>query len=385
MPQKVCMKQFLSQLPIALILVITAFVFFRYQEYFQSTLDPERSAELYGQSQYVLGEGSEAKISDSQLYEFAGYAYWQGADPTTINFEHPPLGKYYYGIFYHFLGNPYWGSLLLFALVLFACVHVSKLIGLTSVAQSIVVVLVGSLSLLQVHTRYALLDLPQLLLTLLFFSALLSLQVKLTKKWILLLGLSLGLLLSVKYMIPLILIPLFFVVVQSYIQRHVVSYLAALLIAGFIYLLSYSMFFVHGGSIMDFVAFEWYRVQWFMGKTDAPMFLIFQTLFTGSFETWWEPGSYETTLHWSVLWPVYFLLSLFGFAWAATRRQLGVVVLLLFSYLLIILYSIGAAASDRFFIQLLPFWILAVVWMLDLVLQKVNDAGQIGPSKRANK
>ncbi|MEX0896132.1 MAG: glycosyltransferase family 39 protein [Patescibacteria group bacterium] len=359
------MQKYFVYIPAGLIFLLLVAAVISYQNYFFSTIDPNESAQKYSQSQYVLGEGSPAKISDSELYEYASYAYWLGEDPATINFEHPPLAKYYYGIFFHLFGNPYWGSLLLLGLTLVVLLQLSKLLEFGIWAQSLCVLLVGSLSLFQVHTRYALLDLPQLLATLLVFMSLLQLEEKSTRLWFIILGTSLGLLLSVKYMIPIIAIPLLLVVLQSYRKKILLPYLAALGIAGIVYLVSYTVFFLHQKNMLDFLAFEWYRLQWFMGKTDAEKFVIFQTLFTGSFETWWEPGTYETTMHWSLVWPVSFVLSVLAAVRAAIVRKYQLLSLLLYSFAVLGLYSIGAAASDRFFIQLLPFWILGSVWLLE--------------------
>jgi len=72
----------------------------------------------YSRSQYVRGEAARNKIDDATLYTYAGYTYIKGEDPTNINFEHPPLAKYWIGFSYLLTGNPALLNLVLFAAAL---------------------------------------------------------------------------------------------------------------------------------------------------------------------------------------------------------------------------------------------------------------------------
>jgi predicted membrane-bound dolichyl-phosphate-mannose-protein mannosyltransferase len=371
-----------------------------------TTIDIDQYAQKYSQSQYILGEASPAKISDSELYVYASHAYWQGQDPTTINFEHPPLAKYYYGLFLWVVGNPYWGSVVLFAATLGLVAWLAHLVGLRPVTQILVLVLTGLLSLLQVHTRYALLDLPQLVGTLLFFVGffmLCSVYFGPHKRNFedlggyhvvasLFAGIGLGIVISSKYWFPWVigfagLVGLVIGVIAwfSYkkdgqlLPKHIVRalpFVGILFIAVVIYLTSYAVYFTHGHSLFDLVQFERYRFSWFMGKTDSPLFLIFQTLFTGRYETYWDPGNYEVTQHWSLLWPTSFLVSIVVFVhilfdWWRKRQfeQWQLVLVLAYSFGLLLVFSLGSAASDRFFVQLLPFWLIGVGALVEKVVK----------------
>lgn len=46
----------------------------------------------------LLKEIAQKGISDSELYSYVGYRYMQGENPSLLNPEHPPLGKYLIGI-----------------------------------------------------------------------------------------------------------------------------------------------------------------------------------------------------------------------------------------------------------------------------------------------
>ena len=65
------------------------------KNFFLRPFDPVYLSDLYSKSQYVLGQKSKGGIGDDGLYAFAGYYYlFQRGDVSSVNFEHPPLGKY---------------------------------------------------------------------------------------------------------------------------------------------------------------------------------------------------------------------------------------------------------------------------------------------------
>lgn len=357
------------------IVLVLSFVFLltmpivKYWSLFKNFINISEYEAKYSTSQYVLGEASPQKISDSELYVYAGYAYWQGEDPTTINFEHPPLAKYVYGLVYQLFGNPYWLNIPLFFGILFVFYKLSSLITKNELLRIVGLLLVGTLSLIQVHLRYVLLDLPLLFGYLLFFYGLLA-DFKLSKKSILI-GIGLGISLTVKYPIPLAMLLFGFLAINTIkTKKWRVGLLSSLIAVG-IYFLSYLQFFLHDHNLIDWIAFEKYRLNWFLGKTDAPKFLIFHTLFTGSFRTWWNNEALETTRHWSILWPISFIMAIFGFVLSMLKRNYIIFVLLGFSFMQLMIYALGAAASDRFFITLLPFWVLGSIYFVEnLLLQK---------------
>lgn len=345
----------------------------RYWSVFSQPINIQDYAEKYSRSQYVLGEASPQKISDSELYVYAGYAYSLGEDPTTVNFEHPPLAKYGYGLFYQLFGNPYLLNIPLYFGVFYLFYLIAGLVVKKWYLRLAGVITLGSLSLFQAHFRYALLDLPLLFGYLLFLYGMLS-DFKTIKRG-LLLGLGFGVVLTVKYPFPMVGLLLGILLIDSYIQKKWKSSLMALVIGAAVYFLSYWQFFAHGNSLLDWLAFEKYRLNWFMGKTDAPKFLIFQTLFTGRFKAWWDAELYAVMDNWSLIWPVLFVGSTFSFFKAIIKKHYQLLVLLTFSYAQLIIYGIGSAASDRFFITLLPFWIMGLLYLVENLQFNLKNLG----------
>lgn len=360
-PGSICNKN--RSLIILVLILALIWPILRYWPVFSRPVNIQNYAEKYSRSQYILGEASPQKISDSELYVYAGYAYSLGEDPTTVNFEHPPLAKYGYGLFYQLFSNPYYFNIPLYVGILYLFYLLSGLIIKKWYLRLAGLAVLGSLSLFQAHFRYALLDLPLLFGYLLFLYGMLS-DFKTIKRG-LLLGLGLGVVLTVKYPFPMVGLLLGLLLIDSYIQKKWKSSLMALVIGAAVYFLSYWQFFAHGNSLLDWLAFEKYRLNWFMGKTDAPKFLIFQTLFTGRFKAWWDEKLYAVMENWSLIWPVLFVGSIFSFFKAIIKRHYQLLVLLIFSYAQLIIYGIGSADSDRFFITLLPFWITGVLYLFD--------------------
>src|SRR5260221_3807719 len=52
----------------------------------------------YVESQWVI-PNSKNSVGDDGLYAYVGYAYMQGKDPTLLNAQLPPFGKYMVGLF----------------------------------------------------------------------------------------------------------------------------------------------------------------------------------------------------------------------------------------------------------------------------------------------
>ncbi len=355
-------KYLATGLLIALLILIPVL---RYWEYFCCPVDINEYEQKYSTSQYVLGEKSPQKISDSELYVYAGYAYVRGEDPTTINFEHPPLAKYWYGLFHHFTGNPYLANLPLYSGILVLFYLLSGLVTSKKALRLLALAILGTFALIQVHLRYALLDLPLLFAYLLFFYGLLG-DFKGYQKS-LMVGAGLGIAATVKYPFPLVALLLMFLAIDAWRKKELKEAVVALITAVAIYFGAYIIFFVNNHNLFDWFAFEKYRLSWFMGKTDAPKFLNLQTLFTGQHQAWWAGGGYEKTAHWSVSWPLVFIGSVAGFVLGLKRKNYNLVVLTSFAFLQLLIYGLGAAAGDRFFITLLPFWVLGSVYLLAMM------------------
>lgn len=308
----------------------------------------------YANSQYVLGESGE-KIDDATLYLYAGMAYVRGEDPTTINFEHPPLGKYLFGLSWLLFNNPLTLNIAVFLAILLVFWQLLLQLKASLWWQ------LGGIALLSYtiggYLSAPLLDLPMLFLTLTFMLVLFK---KSETGWkYALVGLSLGALAATKYPIPTIaiyLLPLGYWLWQKKAWRFVPL---IVLVAGGVYLLSYWSYFANGHSLMDLLNFEKYRLSWWTGDRPLRWWLIWQMLFIGTFETWWGEGWLSDSA-WNSSMPVLFLGSLYA-AWQLCKKgwkklSSPAVVLLLFSFGMMGAYTIGSGYLARYLFIVYPFW-----------------------------
>lgn len=349
-----------------LCLSLSIFVFFIFQDTFTQRTDISLYAEKYANSQYIKGEASPQKISDGELYVYAGYAYTQGEDPTTINFEHPPLFKYFFGISYLVFGNSYFISLIYYFIFLYSTYLFSGLIIKNQALRYLGVAILGLQPLIYVLSNHALLDLPLNFLIMFLFYFLFR-KTKSERKRYIIVGVILGLLSGIKYPFPFILFPTSLVVLVSFFNKKIQYLIYPLLILPTIYLLQYVMFFYHNHSLIDFIQFEKFRFVWWTGDRTMPKFLIFQNLFTGQYPAWWKDGLMVKNKEWNMLIPLTFIAYL-GTFFANKKKSIMLYTLFVYSLIVLILYGVGSAVYLRYLTQIIPFWIVIILsWIENLL------------------
>jgi len=332
--------------------------FFKYKQLFLTKTNIKEYSQKYANSQYIKGDASPYKITDGELYTYAGYAYVRGEDPTTINFEHPPLIKYFFGLSYLLFGNSTIISLIFYAIFLFSFYLFSGLVLKNKNLRYLSVAILGLQPLVYTLASQILLDLPLNFLILLLFYFLLKKGTSLKKKY-LAIGIILGLLSSVKYPFPFLLLPMFVITLISYLKKETKYLILPLLIAPIIYLAQYAIFFLNDHSLTDFILFEKYRFSWWMGDRSMPKFLIFENLFTGKYTGWWENKPMMKNENWNLFLPLLFVSYLAAFFFNKKNRINHT--LFLYSLAVIILYGIGSATYLRYLTQIIPFWIVLII------------------------
>lgn len=322
-----------------------------------SPYQAETISTAYSQSQYVLGDKAPAKIDDATLYKYAAAAYFKGEDPATINFEHPPLGKYFYGLFLQTTG---W-ILLTNLVFLFGCLLLTaRLLTQFKVAVSFQVgslLYLALLSGLSHHLTTSLLDLQTLFWSLAFFVVLFEKTESWTKY--LRLGGVLGAFIATKYFFPIAFLYLGLLAIWSLSKKTLVKAAVSVGVMVGVYLLSYGFYFSHQHSLFDFLKFEWYRLKWWTGNRTIPQFIILQTLFLGKFPMWWSDAkAYMPDGDWNFSWPILFVGHLVSAV--RQRRNLQTLIVWLFATGLLVIFMLGSAVYGRYFFQLFPFWLLTI-------------------------
>ena len=367
------------KLLLSTIFAVFLILLYKNQASLLSSMNMAEYGEKYSKSQYILGDAHEHEISDSDLYIYAGFAYWQGQDPTTINFEHPPAAKYFFGLSQALFGNSLILYVVLYPIILYLFYLLLKRVLMTQLAQFVGVLTLATLPLFTQYFDKTVLDIPLLVFILLFFLLLAS-KPSLQLRRFVAIGVILGVLMSIKYPIPFIFIPLGILTLDAFLLEksgkitvaitslyHKVSLLfTSVFTAGLVYLAGYSVYFYHNHSFFTFLQFEKYRFDWWFGDRATPKFIIFESLFIGKHESWWSPGSISTYAEWSMLLPILCLAatSLFFFA----KKTKLLTLLYIFSTVSLIGFGLGSGSSLRYLLIIVPFWILITLSGIEALL-----------------
>ena len=352
-----------------LILIATIFLVSKYQTEIFQVNDPVAYGKAYGESQYVLGDQAINKIDDGTLYIYAAEAYFKGEDPTTINFEHPPLGKYVYGLSLWLFNRVLVINILLYMIVLFLFAQLLKVLQFSPVFILVAVAYLALGSSLGNHLRMALLDTQILIWSLSFFLALFMKKESWQKY--LILGLLLGGLISTKYFFPIAFVYISLLVIWAWLHKSVYKISLSLITSLVVYLGCYWQYFNHAHSIFEFVKFEWYRFRWWTGNRTIPKFIILQTIMFGKFPMWWETTKkFQTDGDWNISWPILFVTHLISLLKQKFSAQQ--IIILLYALGLLMIYLFGSAVYGRYLLQLIPFWIIIIGWALNNVSKKLS-------------
>jgi hypothetical protein len=334
----------------------------------------EEYDQMYAQSQYVLGEKSNSPMGDGDIYVYSGIKYVTGDSPISVNFEHPPLTKMLFGASYLTFGLP---NIVLIPLFLTLVISFWSLSGLIFKKNKYRYLSLGFLllhSTVYKEVGRTMLDLPQTSFLILATACFYRLINRPNTGNIILFGISSGLLLASKYAFPLMGVYLFLLVLSALINKiSIVKIVTATLVAAIVYLGTYVGFFLSGNSLMDFIKFEWWRWNWYQGKVDNPKLLIFQVIFLGRYQKWWDAsGDYVYFPHWSFLWPLTVIMYLLSWFRGKVDYKHPLFPYKVWILLSLIILSLGAY-EDRFLMPLIPGFALFGTKVIEKTFEKLRS------------
>src|SRR4030042_4934961 len=120
------MKKYLPFILTALIAFIFLGQVFVSREMYLKKYDADFWQTRYEQSGWAKGWEAPGTIGDAELYAYAGWRQIKGDDPTKINTEMPPLGKYFLGLSILVFKNQFFASLLFGILLLLTTFLISR-------------------------------------------------------------------------------------------------------------------------------------------------------------------------------------------------------------------------------------------------------------------
>ena len=262
-------------------------------------------------SDQILASIGKKVVSDSFLYSYVGYKYINGANPSLLNPEHPPLAKYLIGYSIRTFGNEHIFGIGIAFVTLVLVAAVSYQIYSSLLLASFAFVLTSVFSLFTDQIVHG----PQLELYQLFFFVLvvLFLLLWLKKKKILLsvcTGIFFGMLLSTKTLLP------FLILFSTWLVISLWKEWKALFIIFFVgaltFCLTYYSYFAQGGTLRTFLGLQKYIVTFYGNASIPPLEFAgnyLRLIFTGWWKFWDTARTVSTYSEWNILWPIVFIIG----------------------------------------------------------------------------
>lgn len=284
---------------------------------FLEKFDVKLYEKKYNNSQYVIPH-SKNPISDEELLSYAGYKYATGLNPILINSDHPPLGKYIIGWSTLLTGNNRTVSLF------FALANLVLLMLIVFTITKSRLLSVMALFFISLDTVFLdqviyspVLDIIQLFFFL-FSSYIFLLWIK-TKKNLLFvpLGISLGAFSAAKLYFPAIIFSLVIFLIslattKKFIKSGVLIFLTVVL-AFITYAASYTRYFMLGNSFRSFFGVQkWIFLFWKNNSIQVAKYYgsVIPLILFNRWKVWWGDKQYINFEHWSVFWPIFFILGI---------------------------------------------------------------------------
>ncbi len=326
----------------------------------------------FSQSQYILGNEAVEWIDDSLTYAFAGVAYIQGESPTVTNFEHPPLVKYVFGLSYLISSSVYFFNTFILIFILVVFVMLAKRLGITQIFTVFSMILFTISTPLISHVGQTMLDSWIVLFTLLFLFLLLSKNIG-SFKVMSSVGVILGVVASSRYPFPFILLYIsvlgLWLIHKKRLSRIIiiVPYMIAT------YMFTYSAFFLHGNTLIDFIRFEIYRFNWRLGSAPFAIPYSIYTLFYGCVQNWWSdtnPNLCTPDADWRWWLPMLATAQFPAQVYQLVKRNMEVVIVGIFASAMLVMLLMASFSQMRYIYPLIPLWILLCALTVQQIINR---------------
>jgi 4-amino-4-deoxy-L-arabinose transferase-like glycosyltransferase len=367
------MKKKLHYFLVAIIVLVFGWTIFTHWSVYTTTYDSAYWQGRYENSQWVKGWEAGETMGDAELYAYAGWRQVQGDDPTLINTEMPPLGKYLLGFSIILFKNQNIQALIfgvgLLAVVYFLAQEVFR--NKTWSLLPVVLLSLDKLFLEDITT--SMLDLPFALFVGLVFYCLVKGRKK--PSWYLGTVISLALVATTKmYLVgfALVAVVILYLLFLLFIFRYKDIFWFLLFSPLFLmfYGSTYLVYFINGHNLIDFkVLHFWIRHFARVQMPGYPKFEIWRILLLGQWQTWWGEGIVRFK-QWSPFWLLSFL-SILSTAWLVLKKgikkNLPFLILMIYPLSLLAMFSYGLP-YPRYLLPVLPplyilFWYnLKLAW-----------------------
>lgn len=330
---------------------------------FAYKFEPEYWENYYYESQWNVAN-SKRVIPDGGVYRYIGYRLVNGENPFNVDYWVPPLGKYWYGWGAKYLGNPY---LISFAYYLTAIAIFWLIARLIFKDKSIIILttLLFALNPLVVEQiSKTMLDLP---MTIFFMMTILGLYYAVKKQqiaYVILAGLSLGLMAGVK---PPYYVPMIAIIGTGWLYiKKVKAWWCFLPTIAVGYLLAYACYFIKHPNPIPFIRLHEKIIEFQKNSSGShDTFNIFRVIFLNKYKGFWEGGKTITTTNWSVVLPLGTLYM--GWVWLKIKKikaDNDKIILLLLLGSLYVVMNLFIDFWPRYLVPLIPIYILLLGYLL---------------------
>jgi len=234
---------------------------------FTETFNSKTYKNKFDQSQWIVTNKNKKTISDTDLYTHMAYEYMTGVDPTTQNFEVPPLGKYLIGGSILHYNNQRVFSLIFglgsLIMIYYFCYMTTKSFLLSLLGPALTGTSWFFLDQIKNSPQLEIYQLAFLLIFFIFFSRYAS---KSRLRYLIISAISLGAFLSIKVFFIYYALIIFFFLIYYFLTRtrnHKIIFDLSILHIGIfgVYLLYYINFFLKGGDWIRFLSVFEYPIM----------------------------------------------------------------------------------------------------------------------------
>ncbi len=345
---------------IILLIIFFLQLLFRIYQYKDNYLTPFNSQywkERYLKSQWVVPNSKES-IGDDGLYAYSGWEYIHGSDPSLLNAEVPPLGKYLIGFSEIIFYNQNIFALLSGLLVLSALYILNKIIFKDNFLALIPVMLLSADTLFYNQLKAPYLDCLYLGLLILIFIFIL-------KEKFILANIFIGLMMATKASAPtFILVAVVITCYLSYMKDRplIKKFCFYLYVSILIFLLTYTRYFFLNHNIIDFIRLQKWVLNFYDSGAKGIPGAVWQMLISGKWSTWW--GTVQQVTEWNILWPLSLIASIYYFYKVLPKRRIYKSILLGFWIIAYLLFLSFVPVWPRYLLMILPFMYTLLVWVL---------------------
>lgn len=351
----------LQKIVIILFFIYSSFYFFNKlylnRNIFFEVANSEIYKKKFDQSQWIITNKNKKIISDSDLYTHFGFEYIKGIDPTTQNFEVPPLSKYLVGSSIVLFFNQRIFSLI-FSIACILLIFYLVFVNTSSLYPSLLAVsltMTNWLFLDQIINSPQL-EIYQLYFLLNFFILFMLYMKKREKLYLLFLGLAAGGFSSIKfffahYLLIMILIISYYIVSKIKLKKLLVDIFVINICIFSIYIIYYFRFFYLGGTLIRFIQVQKWIIGFYLksGINTAKIFASYLPLiYINRWQFWSEGYPIIRSTHWVITWPIIHFLGVFSIIYLHLKKYIFKNIFTKLCILFIVIYSI--------FLLFIPIW-----------------------------